>query len=150
MQGGPCKHQGHYRDCRKTEGADGEMAEQRNTQSREESSPEWQRQGRHRSPLQTLSPVSCQQQESQASCACGRATAFLSTCCQVLPGHGGWPQSGRDTLPRPGQAQPCGWLRPALPEHLFWLQRSSCSLQSGSAGGKSLAVSFAKMTQHKM
>lgn len=41
----------------------------------------------------------------------------------------------------------CGWLRLALPEHLLWLQCSSCSLQSGSAGGES---PFAKMTQQKM
>lgn len=125
------------------QGAEGEMAQHGNTVKRREF-PERQRQGGRQ--------VLC------GHClVCSRASGLLYTWqgYRIL-----LPQ-----LPRPYPAKvagptaawaawgdldmlkACGWLRLALPEHLLWLQCSSCSLQAGSAGAES---PFAKMTQQKM
>lgn len=103
-EGGPCKHRGHCRGCRKIEGAEEEVSQQRNRAKRRVS-----RSGRDKGSMEVLCGH-CH------LCLVGSRSLRLPVhvaellpspppAAQVLPGEGGQPHSSMDTLPRAGHAQ---------------------------------------------
>lgn len=113
MEGGPCRHQGHFRGCRRIERAEEEVSQQKNTVKRIVS-----RSGRDKSSMEVLCGH-CH------LCLVGSRSLRLPVhvaellpspppAAQVLPGEGGQPHSSMDTLPGAGHAQ-SPEADPALP-----------------------------------